>query len=1181
MDKPLNIVTANVRGLGDYAKRKLLFQKFRDYEIDVALVQETHNTSKLNKVWQTEWGCWINSYGKSNARGVAIIYNKRIKNKIEIKNVFRDTEGRLLICSMVYNDLTYTLANVYGENIDCPDLFHTAFKNVKARDDQFIIMGGDFNLVLDENKDGQNRQSSHPQTRKIILDYMEDLNLIDSWRVKNPDKTQFTWYRLQPSAVFSRLDMFITSAELITSTQSCKILPKTRSDHCPVKLSLNVENVDRGPGTWKLNYRLLSDPQLYDNINDIISSAAELHPTLTAIETWEQIKYMIIKECQRYAREKANKNKQKIKQHDNMLSQLNTLLAAEPDNVDIKNAIADIELEQQIQDQIKAESASFRSKCTWAKAGEKPTKYFLNLERKNYINKNMKAVQKGGGGSITTDQTEILHEQMAFYRKLYKSNCEVEFSLQPLEGETILKLDQKTILDLPINETEVYSALKNMKDDKTPGPDGLPKEFYVCFWTELSPYIMALYKETMAQGKLNSSARKGLITLIPKKNKDLTNLNAWRPLTMLNTDYKIIAKVIADRLNTVLPMLISEEQTGFMKGRNISENLRRTLDVITYAKRSNTPGVIMSIDFAKCFDSLEFSSIYGALRYFNFGDNFVSWSRMFFTDFSIFTQNYGHISPSFLKGRGCNQGCNISPFYYLLCGEIMLRKIKQNKEIKGIKIDTLICLISQFADDTVLYLQYDLNVLNAVIDTFNQIEKQLGLTVSYEKTVLYRVGSLANTDAKLYTTKQFKWTNEAFPLLGIDISEDQELVTKTNFNKVILKMEETALLWEQRNLTWMGKVLVINTLMESLFVYKLTVLNNMTEEQIKRIEDCIKKFLWDGKKGRVRLSTLQKDKKSGGLRLFDIRSKQAALKIGWIWKSENNILFNHLLNLQWVLPTPIFPHKWLLNIHPKHAPLVLRHYDTFWYEVCLEWLKYNFSIPQRYDEILHQYIWYNSLLMTGTGRGKSFLFNAKCIEYNIHKIEDLYSLEEGRFYTFQEFCQKYGEIITWLEYTRVLNTIPKLWKNILISSDICWDGAYSSQYETISARSKPTNYIYRSMINKSDELCVYYSRWNQEIPDFTTSVPFSLYLKSFKHLYTITGTTKYRDFQYRLLLGKIPLQTHLYDWGLAGNNLCYHCKMEPETVEHFFLTCVEIQPIWTKFKKYLRNRQFINYRCNN
>ena len=294
------------------------------------------------------------------------------------------------------------------------------------------------------------------------------------------------------------------------------------------------------------------------------------------------------------------------------------------------------------------------------------------------------------------------------YLWLYACSTRITLhDITPESDEVLLTLDQKLELEQDISIMELKEALLSMKDNKCPGCDGLPKEFYIQFFDILIDHLISMYHHATNTGRLSHSARTGLISLIPKK-EDTTILKNWHPLTLLNLDYKILSKCLARRMKTVLPSMIAEHVTGFMQGRHISENLRKTLDVIQYTKRNKIPAVIMSIDFEKCFDKIEHNAIIGALRSFNFGDKFIQWSKLFLTDFTVATQNFGFVSQPIAKTRGQNQGCCISPFYYLLCGEILSRKISQNPNIKGIPMgDEILHLLSQFTDDTALYLQYD------------------------------------------------------------------------------------------------------------------------------------------------------------------------------------------------------------------------------------------------------------------------------------------------------------------------------------------------------------------------------------------------------------------------------------------------------------------------------------------
>ena len=140
-----------------------------------------------------------------------------------------------------------------------------------------------------------------------------------------------------------------------------------------------------------------------------------------------------------------------------------------------------------------------------------------------------------------------------------------------------------------------------MESGKSPGTDGLPAEFYKIFWNDVSTFLIDALDMSFSKGYLSISQRRGLVTLLPKKNKPRQYLKNWRPITLLNCDYKIAAKSIATRLKKVLPHLINNDQTGVLKGRFIGENIRLINSVIDYAEKQNIPCLLLFVDFEKAF----------------------------------------------------------------------------------------------------------------------------------------------------------------------------------------------------------------------------------------------------------------------------------------------------------------------------------------------------------------------------------------------------------------------------------------------------------------------------------------------------------------------------------------------------------------------------------------------------
>ena len=165
-----------------------------------------------------------------------------------------------------------------------------------------------------------------------------------------------------------------------------------------------------------------------------------------------------------------------------------------------------------------------------------------------------------------------------------KNNVTIESFQRFVEDFNLpyLEEQEKQELEGEINIHEVWHALNGFQNDKTPGNDGFTKEFYETFFDPLGNALLESFNAGFENGQLSVSQKRGIISLIPKDENNLTTLSNWRPITLLNVDYKILAKVIAKRIEPVLPKLIHSDQTGFIKGRYIGQNVRLLEDTLEY-----------------------------------------------------------------------------------------------------------------------------------------------------------------------------------------------------------------------------------------------------------------------------------------------------------------------------------------------------------------------------------------------------------------------------------------------------------------------------------------------------------------------------------------------------------------------------------------------------------------------
>ena len=282
-------------------------------------------------------------------------------------------------------------------------------------------------------------------------------------------------------------------------------------------------------------------------------------------------------------------------------------------------------------------------------------------------------------GNTTTDQTEILNEQKRFYQSLYQKRDRIE-TAYPFYDHQIPQLTEreKGLCEGFMSEKECAEAVKEMKNGKTPGTDGLTVEFYKIFWFDIKELMLKSFNYSFQTNSLSELQKLSLITLLPKTNKDLTNLSNWRPISILNVeDYRIMAKTIANRVKKVLTNLVDSSQTGFIKGRYIGENIRLLFDIIEYTEEHDAPGILLFTDFEKAFDSINHEYITEILNLFNFGPDLKSWINLFYHSATSCVLYNGYTTDFVPIQRGVRQGCPLSPYIFILGTEILSIAIKQ------------------------------------------------------------------------------------------------------------------------------------------------------------------------------------------------------------------------------------------------------------------------------------------------------------------------------------------------------------------------------------------------------------------------------------------------------------------------------------------------------------------------
>ena len=431
---------------------------------------------------------------------------------------------------------------------------------------------------------------------------------------------------------------------------------------------------------------------------------------------------------------------------------------------------------------------------------------------------------------------------------------------------------------------EINNALESFQNNKSPGEDGFSKEFYETFFDLIGLHLLNSYNEAFSKGQLSISQRRGVICLIPKDDSCLIELSNWRPLTLLNVDYKILAKVIGKRIESILSSLIHSDQTGFIKGRFIGQNVRLLNDIIEYTDVKKLPGILLFIDFRKAFDAIEWNFIHKCIELYNFGPIIRQWVSILYNNVESGVMNAGFMTNYFKVSRGVRQGCPLSPLLFVLAVEILALKIRQNQLCRGIELpDGQNAKITQFADDTTLILKDTTSLRNAmkIVNSFGVLS---GLQLNKKKTKAMWIGSSSNNKTE---PLEFKCPKDPIKFLGTYLSHDAAGNNNNNFYIKIRKMETKLNIWLSRDLTLFGRTLLAKSLGLSQLIYTASMLS-VPETAIQQTQRKLFAFLWNNKKDRIKRQVLFRPLSKGGLGFPCFRTAVKALRLSWIGRLLNN-----------------------------------------------------------------------------------------------------------------------------------------------------------------------------------------------------------------------------------------------------------------------------------------------------
>ena len=863
-------MTINSRGFSA-RKRDLIFDFARTHSFDFLAVEETFIADELSfKSLTSEWsGPAFFSPACGRSAGVSLFVSKRFDG--QVVSWKRDSDGRVISVLVTHNNVNLNIVCVYAPTQPAQrnSFLQSLHKFFFA--DASLIICGDFNCY-DSVCD---KFGGNPTLSSQFSNLKSNFGLIDAWRFKHPRASQFSWFNSDLS-IASRLDTFLISRSLRQSIQECEITPCTFSDHEFVSLDIDPSSfVPHGPGIWKFNNSLLSNEAFCQQIVSVIDTFSMFEHTFpSVIDFWEALKQDFKQLSIKFSRTLSRDRARSRVLLTNKLIRLKAALVA--GNSSVKPAIFRVESELNAIYTQEMEGAKIRSRAQWLELGEAPSRYFFQLERERVSKCEIESVYNADGVEVFS-HADISRAHVDFYSRLFSrdeiDNCVLDDLLSHVRARLSSAECDSCEGDIALNELTL--SLKAMAHNKSPGPDGLSVEFYLTFWARLGPILVRVFNSCYSRGELSDSMKESATRLIFKKG-DRKSLKNWRPISLLNVDYKICSKALSLRLSKVLGSVVSTDQTCSVPGRSIVSNLTLLRDTLDYISRTNETGILVSLDQEKAFDRVDRSFLLKLLSHLGFGPSFCHWIAMLYSGAFMRIIVNGYLSDRVNLCRGVRQGDSLSPMLYILCVEVLACKIRDSPDIIGFSLpgaDGRQFKVGQYADDTTSFVK-DARSFHALFREIRLYERGTGAKLNLSKTEAMWLGSWRGCpDQPLGLT----WVTK-MKILGVVFSSGLCDVSADNWEPRLSKLEKSLNLWKSRSLSLVGKSLIINTLGISKLIYVSQVLVP-PRWVIDRLNKLIWPFLWGSKIETVSRHTVFCHARDGGLGLVNFSVKAKAVRL--------------------------------------------------------------------------------------------------------------------------------------------------------------------------------------------------------------------------------------------------------------------------------------------------------------
>jgi hypothetical protein len=1173
----MNCLSWNVRGL-ESPDRKFVIKRFLNslHSLDFFMMQEIKAVgftldSNLNYIWKDAIKLYTNHV--RGRGGIALLIN----NKWEkcITNSGCSPCHRAVWVTLHHDNNTFGVCAIYASND--PKERIELWKWITDLPDIPWLFGGDFNMVESHlDKSGGNPFHWKDNERSFWNKLLSSKCLFDPIAGRkdvNPGLWH-TWCNFQQgnARIYSRLDRFYANKLFFSFPPDSvgnivHVIATILSDHHPILTKVNFicSPIQHKPKSNKfiLNSSLLLDEdvlaavQIIRGLNNInLKHLSHTDRWNTNLSTWRTF-------LQTIGQKKAKDYRFVEKQLSTELQVAEESIQCDSSNMALLSRVMAAKEALSKHQQFKIRGARLRSRSHWLQYGDRGSKFFFNLLKHKRIKESVDRLSINN--QDISDPETITQAFANYYETLFASEDSPEAELTRTRCKNLIprKLDPDDIADLAknISVEEIAGAIKALNNEKAPGPDGFSVEFYKANIGWICNDLFDLYSEAFTNGTLGQDINRGIIKLLPKEG-DKTFIRNWRPITLLNVSYKILAKVMALRLVNLLPKFVNSTQTGFIKGRYILENLITSWEAMDWSRYSHQNSAMLLLDFEKAYDRVEWKFILMMLEAFGFPPFFRNIVAMLLKDASAQVEVNGMLSAPFSLGRSIRQGCPLAPALFVIASEALYYILRDNslsQEVRGIYLPNNEELINcQFADDTALFLELsEINFRN-MQEKLNIFCFMSGAKISQTKSIFLGWDERP-PDWFLHYNFQWGGPNRITRYLGIPFSVEPDLKDMWSWvrEKIVNKLNK----WHNRALSLAGRIQVCQKILSSYTIYYSSAwcFNNY---QIAEIQKAIRQFLWSDGKGNGKIHSVKwawchTDKTLGGLGLKDLKTQGIALSAKWIFQAmEGDAPWKVLVRSNIERGVPRKAKSWS---GLPFCDLILGNFS-----VLVQGSAVFKSIWKAWDHV-------RTFITNKEFHSNVQIHGERSIWWNLHLNGKPLALTQGcsaRLWAkngIKSFMDLFDcdSITTW-EELKVKFDIPDSHKrtyNMIVQAiigipTVCH--ADSHRYlkckwpdGIITTLLKAKN-IYKIIENNTDILdhinAVWYSSFDADVLK-----------KYFDILWKNPVEPKIKCFKWLLLLDKLPMKRDF-----ANSDICNLCKV-PETSRHLFLDCIFAKEIWNMF----------------